>query len=180
MQHSSQPSITNPIYRYIGWLKHPSNMAQQLCIPRCIPSTRNIPPVHADTLISLICLRPALWSRIHTFLYTMASGVATMARLLLVLAQLSVVSGLPAGGAVQDERDVAEREIPTPSSIPPTTSYSTAITTLQSVPISILPSITGVCTLRIFHIWLLTDHADTFDRAFSQDCLLGVSLQRIL
>jgi hypothetical protein len=74
----------------------------------------------------------------------MASGVATMAHLMLVLARLSAVSGLPAGVAVQEHSDLSERAIPTPSYLPPTTSYSTAITSLQSVAISILPSITGV------------------------------------
>lgn len=66
-----------------------------------------------------------------------------MAYLLLVLAQLAAISALPAGGAVQGHVDLAERDVPTPSSLPPTTSYSTAITSLQSVSISILPSITG-------------------------------------
>ncbi|KAH7410427.1 endo-1,3(4)-beta-glucanase 1 precursor [Phaeosphaeria sp. MPI-PUGE-AT-0046c] len=73
----------------------------------------------------------------------MLSGVAAMAHLLLVLAQLYAVSGLPASGKVQGHIDLAERAVPTPSSLLPTTSYSTAITSLQSLSISILPSITG-------------------------------------
>lgn len=110
----------------------------------------------------------------------MASGVATMAHLLLVLAQLSAVCGLPAGGVVQEHSDLDEREIPTPSSLPPTTSYSTAITSLQSVSISILPSITGVRVLISPYEIESTSYTDEDDRASSQDYLLGAFSLRTL
>jgi endo-1,3(4)-beta-glucanase len=72
--------------------------------------------------------------------------MATMALLLLGIAQLSVVFALPAGGTKPEFVDLEERAVSISADLQPTTSYSTAITSLQSVTISILPSITGVCT----------------------------------
>jgi hypothetical protein len=95
----------------------------------------------------------------------------TMTFFLLALAQLSVVYSLPAGEshhkpAFSHKRQSRTRTHPpttisyssarthpqirpvrTSDDLEPTTSYSTAITSLQSVSITVLPSITGVCIL---------------------------------
>lgn len=60
---------------------------------------------------------------------------------LLSFAQLTLVYSLPAGLEAPALVERLISEFPTQE---PTTSYSTAIETLQSVTISVLPSITGV------------------------------------
>ncbi|KAH6544862.1 endo-1,3(4)-beta-glucanase [Parastagonospora nodorum] len=62
-----------------------------------------------------------------------------MTFLLLFLAQLSIVYSLPA----RELQQKYQRDISTLTVQPPTTSYSTAITSLQSLSISVLPSLTG-------------------------------------
>jgi endo-1,3(4)-beta-glucanase len=69
--------------------------------------------------------------------------VAT-ALLLLAIVQVSGVYGLPAGEIKQNAFNLDERAISISLKAEPTTSYSTAITSLQSLSISVLPSITGV------------------------------------
>jgi hypothetical protein len=68
-----------------------------------------------------------------------------MVLFLLVLAQLLAVYSLPT-------IDLNEEDVPTPTVLEPTISYSTAITSLQSLSISILPSITGVCICFVYGI----------------------------
>ena len=68
--------------------------------------------------------------------------MAKLAALLLASAPLlTSVRGLPAAG---DANAVAARAI-TLSSLPITTSYSTAIESLQTATVTAEPSITGVC-----------------------------------
>jgi endo-1,3(4)-beta-glucanase len=68
-----------------------------------------------------------------------------MALLLLGFAQLSAVFALPAAGTKPEAVKLDERAVSISTDLQPTISYSTAITSLQSVTISVLPSITGVC-----------------------------------
>jgi endo-1,3(4)-beta-glucanase len=70
--------------------------------------------------------------------------MAIMARFLLAFAHFSAVYGLPAGEALQKNADLDERQVSLPLAQEVTTSYSRAITSLQSATISVLPSITGV------------------------------------
>lgn len=69
--------------------------------------------------------------------------MAKLALSLLAFAQLSLVYGRPALDA-EAERRLDQRDVPSLTSLEPTISYSTAIETLQSVSITVLPSITGV------------------------------------
>ncbi|KAF1916306.1 glycosyl hydrolase family 81-domain-containing protein [Ampelomyces quisqualis] len=69
--------------------------------------------------------------------------MAVIALVLLAIVQVSIVYGLPAGEIYQKAVGLNERAISTSANAEPTTSYSTAITSLQSLSISILPSITG-------------------------------------
>jgi endo-1,3(4)-beta-glucanase len=73
--------------------------------------------------------------------------MAAMALLLLAIVQISGVYGLPAGEIKQNAVHLDERAISISAEAEPTTSYSTAITSLQSLSISVLPSITGVRTI---------------------------------
>jgi endo-1,3(4)-beta-glucanase len=73
--------------------------------------------------------------------------MSKMALILLICARLSLVYSLPATEVKHGFADLEEREIAAvPSDLQTTTSYSTAIRSLQSVTISVLPSITGVYT----------------------------------
>ncbi|KAH7080736.1 endo-1,3(4)-beta-glucanase 1 precursor [Paraphoma chrysanthemicola] len=66
-----------------------------------------------------------------------------MAFLFFGLIQLSLVVGRPAGESVQNAAALEDRDVPKLPTLSPTISYSTAIESLQSATISILPSITG-------------------------------------
>jgi endo-1,3(4)-beta-glucanase len=72
-----------------------------------------------------------------------------MALLLLGFAQLSAVFALPAGVTKPEAVELDERAVSISTVLQPTISYSTAITSLQSATISVLPSITGVCILTL-------------------------------
>jgi endo-1,3(4)-beta-glucanase len=72
--------------------------------------------------------------------------MARMAFLLLACARLSLVYSRAAGDAKPELSDLEEREVAVPPDLQPTISYSSAIRSLQSVTISVLPSITGVRT----------------------------------
>ncbi|KAL5118485.1 endo-1,3-beta glucanase [Pleosporales sp. CAS-2024a] len=63
--------------------------------------------------------------------------------LLVFFANLHAVHSLPAGDLQQEPVHLTERHVPTPSMLQPTISYSTGITSLQSLTISVLPSLTG-------------------------------------
>jgi endo-1,3(4)-beta-glucanase len=73
--------------------------------------------------------------------------MSKMVLILLICARLSLVYSIPVVEVNHGLAGLEEREIAAiPSVLQTTTSYSTAIKSLQSVTISILPSITGVCT----------------------------------
>ncbi|KAF2819593.1 hypothetical protein CC86DRAFT_131951 [Ophiobolus disseminans] len=69
--------------------------------------------------------------------------MAVAMSLLLALAQLSFVIGLPAGDAKHEPALLDERAIQIATDLQPTISYSTAIESLQSASITVLPSMTG-------------------------------------
>jgi endo-1,3(4)-beta-glucanase len=76
-------------------------------------------------------------------------GMAKMISLLLAVVQLPFVLGLPAGDAEREPSQLEERAVLVASDAQPTISYSTAIESLQSATITVLPSITGVCVVGI-------------------------------
>jgi hypothetical protein len=144
MKHSSYPSITNPIDEYIVWLRYPSNMASNCAFQGTFHKHVNL--INAGTFVACICLRSEICLILVEFIHSLCFCIATMARLLLSFAQLSVVFALPAGGTKPESINLKERAVSISTDLQPTISYSSAITSLQSVTISILPSITGVCT----------------------------------
>jgi hypothetical protein len=117
----------------------------QSSIPRYIPSPKQQPRVLCE---------PVCFSRIsktvHSLqpVFTSYSSPVKMAKLasfLLAIARLtSSVYGLPAGEAKLYADAIAARAITLPSDVPVTTSYSTAIETLQSASTTGLPSFSGV------------------------------------
>lgn len=107
--------------------------------------------------------------------------MATATSLLVALAQLSLVLSLPAGGQKRDSSHLNERAVQIASDLQPTISYSTAIESLQSASITILPSITGVriAYLPLLH-WVINRSLLTrVIRVSQQSFLLAVGLLRI-
>jgi endo-1,3(4)-beta-glucanase len=67
---------------------------------------------------------------------------------LLALARLTLVQGLPAGDVKGNPDPLRERAVPVSTGLEATTSYISAIESLQSEPITVLPTATGVCTVN--------------------------------
>jgi hypothetical protein len=97
--------------------------------------------------------------------------MARMGLLLFGFVQLALVYGLPAGKNIKDHVGLKDRDVPYLTSLAPTISYSTAIESLQSATITVLPSITGVYHRpRHFHC----SPTDQSIRVFSQGFHLEV------
>jgi endo-1,3(4)-beta-glucanase len=74
--------------------------------------------------------------------------MAKLAYILLALTRLTFsVHGLPAVEAKLHTDAIEARAITLPSDVPVTTSYSTAIESLQSASTTGLPSLSGVCQI---------------------------------
>lgn len=71
--------------------------------------------------------------------------MAKLASFVLAVAQLTSVHGLPAGDNKREPGVLDDRAITLTSNIRATTSFSTAIETLQSISVTVEPSLTGVC-----------------------------------
>lgn len=79
--------------------------------------------------------------------------MAKLTFLSLAYAQLYAIHGHPTG-ELQQRAGVdclAKREITISTNARPTTSYSTAIETLQSVPVTVEPTLTGVRPISVFN-----------------------------
>jgi len=86
--------------------------------------------------------------------------------LLLAFAQLPFILALPGADASLDSSRLDERAFEIATDLEPTVSYSRAITSLQSAVISVLPSITGVCTTFVDITRAGTLSSDAMNRAF--------------
>jgi hypothetical protein len=107
--------------------------------------------------------------------------MASTVSLLLAFIQLALVSSLPAGAAKREPPLLNERAIQIASDLQPTISYSTAIESLQSASITVLPSVTGVCIPQLQEVALYYNSitTDQKTRAYQQQFLLVVVSPRI-
>lgn len=85
---------------------------------------------------------------------------------MLVLSHISNVYSLPGSAVKREARILEDRAITIPAEAEPTTSYSKAITSLQSASPTIPPSLTGVSDcLNVSVIWtpILINVVEHFD-----------------
>ncbi|CBX94313.1 hypothetical protein LEMA_P122920.1 [Plenodomus lingam JN3] len=106
---------------------------------------------HRSTILCLVQAGKPVWtfSRLHVAYQPFShqtSPPAKMAKLVgffLVASQIFVTHSLPAGELKSEPGDIVERAITISTDVLATTSYSRAIETLQSISVTIEPSLTG-------------------------------------